>query len=545
MVALLPNAAHAAYTFSNVTSTSFTVNFVTNSLGGDASFGSTTDAWQCLVYESTGGHSVVGNYNGIAASVHSVSATGLQPNQTYIVECNDQTTLRVYQSGTTVQTLNAAPAFTLSSSSGDASMRVAYNGYTINSTGGVVSTWSISPALNNGLTFNTTTGLITGTPTTAQGRTTYTITGTNGVGTASQTFGLLIYAPLIDVQSASPNPVIFGSTLSVSGLNLDVATNAYIVYTDSLTQDQYRANFSSFLSQSQTSVTLQLPAKGGFLKSSGQYPYTQSANQVAPSGVSWSVHFLETGLNTQNQTEASVTINDTQASIIIAPAANSQIAATVGTPFTYDFSISGGTPPYTVVIAGGTLPSGLTMTSAGHITGTPTAAGTSTLTFTSQDSLLNPVATVSGVSIVVTAASVGTSVSAPDPVQQSKITGMSPNKAVAGDSVEVAVSGSFSEKVSAIQVNDKSLAAGSWKQTATTLTFTVSPSFSGVYSIQIYNGSAPVLAAQTLSVSPAPAAPKPASITRSRYIYLRCATASKKRIVYGTNPSCPVGYAKQ
>ena len=117
------------------------------------------------------------------------------------------------------------------------------------------------------------------------------------------------------------------------------------------------------------------------------------------------------------------------------------------------------------------------MTSAGHITGTPTAAGTSTLTFTSQDSLLNPAATVSGVSIVVTAASVVTSVSAPDPVQQSKITGMSPNKAVAGDSVEVAVSGSFSEKVSAIQVNGKSLAAGSWKQTATTLTFTVSPSF--------------------------------------------------------------------
>ena len=147
MVALLPSAAHAAYTFSNVTSTSFTVNFVSNSPGGDASFGSTTDTWQCLVYESTGGQSVVGNYNGIAASVHSVSATGLQPNQTYIVECNDQTTLRVYQSGTTVQTLNAAPAFTLSSS---------------------------------------------------------------------------------------------------SGLNLDVATNAYIVYTDSLTQDQYRANFSSF-----------------------------------------------------------------------------------------------------------------------------------------------------------------------------------------------------------------------------------------------------------------------------------------------------------
>lgn len=137
------------------------------------------------------------------------------------------------------------------------------------------------------------------------------------------------------------------------------------------------------------------------------------------------------------------------------------------------------------------------------------------------------------------------SVSIPDPVQQSKIVGISPEKVVAIDSVTVVTKGTFVEDVRSIQVNGVALSVGSWKQTATTLTFTVTPSFSGVYSIQIYNGSAPVLAAQTLSVSAAPGAPKPASLTRSRYIYLRCTTASKKRIVYGTNPSCPVGYAKQ
>lgn len=114
-----------------------------------------------------------------------------------------------------------------------------------------------------------------------------------------------------------------------------------------------------------------------------------------------------------------------------------------------------------------------------------------------------------------------------------------------GDSTTVVATGTFMEDVRAIQVNGVALSLGSWKQTATTLTFAVTPSIAGVYSIQIFNGSAPVLAPQTLTVSAAPTAPKPVSLKRSRYIYLHCVNGPKKRIVYGTNPACPVGYSKQ
>lgn len=46
---------------------------------------------------------------------------------------------------------------------------------------------------------------------------------------------------------------------------------------------------------------------------------------------------------------------------------------------------TGGTPPYTFAITGGSLPPGLTMSAAGLISGTPTAAGTFTFTVTVTD----------------------------------------------------------------------------------------------------------------------------------------------------------------
>jgi hypothetical protein len=69
---------------------------------------------------------------------------------------------------------------------------VAFSGYKIASTGGAVSYFSISPALPAGLSFNTTTGLITGTPTATSSPTDYTITGTNAIGSATATFSLTV-----------------------------------------------------------------------------------------------------------------------------------------------------------------------------------------------------------------------------------------------------------------------------------------------------------------------------------------------------------------
>jgi hypothetical protein len=50
--------------------------------------------------------------------------------------------------------------------------------------------------------------------------------------------------------------------------------------------------------------------------------------------------------------------------------------ATLNTPYNVALSVSGGTPPFTFGISSGNLPAGLSLTSSGGITGTPTVSGT-------------------------------------------------------------------------------------------------------------------------------------------------------------------------
>ena len=88
----------------------------------------------------------------------------------------------------------AAPAFTLSSSTEDVTVNTAATGFTITSTGGVIASFAISPAAPSGMSFNTSTGGFSGTPTATQSATTYTITATNATGSTTQTFSFTVSA---------------------------------------------------------------------------------------------------------------------------------------------------------------------------------------------------------------------------------------------------------------------------------------------------------------------------------------------------------------
>ena len=88
----------------------------------------------------------------------------------------------------------ANPVFSLSSNSESKTVNSSISGYTVSSTGGEISSYSISPAAPAGLTFNTTTGLLSGSPTAVAAATTYTITGINEMGSTTQTFTLTVTA---------------------------------------------------------------------------------------------------------------------------------------------------------------------------------------------------------------------------------------------------------------------------------------------------------------------------------------------------------------
>ena len=98
----------------------------------------------------------------------------------------------------------------------------------------------------------------------------------------------------------------------------------------------------------------------------------------------------------QTATVTATSISDTtktQSVTITIPAAPSVTsttlaAATVGTAYSASLTESGGISPYTWTLSSGTLPAGITLSSAGVLSGTPTAAdaGTYNLTFKVSDS---------------------------------------------------------------------------------------------------------------------------------------------------------------
>jgi hypothetical protein len=59
---------------------------------------------------------------------------------------------------------------------------------------------------------------------------------------------------------------------------------------------------------------------------------------------------------------------------------------TVGVAYSQQITASGGTGPYTFAVSSGTLPAGLTLAPGGLLSGTPTTAGTSTVTIRAIDS---------------------------------------------------------------------------------------------------------------------------------------------------------------
>ena len=117
-----------------------------------------------------------------------------------------------------------APAFSLSPSTESKEVNVAIAGYTITSTGGMIDSYSISPSAPAGTSFSTSTGLLTGTPSTVRGATAYTISATNGLGTATATFTLTVTpvaAPAFTLSSSTESKAQFsaiaGYTITSTG----------------------------------------------------------------------------------------------------------------------------------------------------------------------------------------------------------------------------------------------------------------------------------------------------------------------------------------
>jgi hypothetical protein len=220
-----------------------------------------------------------------------------------------------------------------------------------------------SGSLPGGLTLNTTTGAITGTPTTA-GPFSFTVSVTDSTPgvhatTTTSNCGITIAPPTISAQCAS----MTAGTVGVPYSSAITVTGGTAPYTFAIASGSLPGGLT--LNTTTGAIT-------GTPTTAGPFSFTVSVTDSTPG-----VH---------------ATTTTTNCGITIAPPAitaecASMTAGTVGVPYSSAITVTGGTAPYTFAIASGSLPGGLTLnTTTGAITGTPTTAGPFSFTVSVTDS---------------------------------------------------------------------------------------------------------------------------------------------------------------
>ncbi|MFH0994352.1 MAG: ice-binding family protein [Pseudomonadota bacterium] len=230
---------------------------------------------------------------------------------------------------------------------------------TITASGGTAPyTFSVTAgALPTGLSF--TSGLISGTPTTA-GTSTFTVTATDAVGcTGLQAYTIVINAPVCPTISLLPAPPLPQGIVGNLYSQTITASGGTAPYTFSVTAG---------------------PLPTGLLFASGLISGTPTTVGTSTFTVTATDAIGCTGLQAYT-----IVINASVCpSITLTPPPLPQ--GTLGVAYNQTITASGGTAPYTFSVTAGALPTGLSFAS-GLISGTPTTAGASTFTVTATDAI--------------------------------------------------------------------------------------------------------------------------------------------------------------
>jgi Putative Ig domain len=239
-------------------------------------------------------------------------------------------------------------------------------------------TWTAT-GLSDGLSLNSSTGAITGTPTSKGTVTfTYTVKDSSAAGPLSSTSGSLT----ITINNP-PAPAI---TTTQGQVTAATAGSAYSF--------KFAATGTGTLTWSATG----LPADGLSLNSSNG---TVSGTPPSPQTVSISLTVSDTYGQSSSATAFTITVNPAPLGITT----TSLPQGTIGSAYTStDVAVTGGTAPFTWSLSSGTLPAGLLLNSStGAITGTPTAAAvTSSVTVKVADSSTPQMTTTKNFAVVIT-----------------------------------------------------------------------------------------------------------------------------------------------
>ena len=243
-------------------------------------------------------------------------------------------------SASTSYTYNTGPALLFPAPPGG-EVNVAYSKQLTVTGGTSPFTWSVSSgSLPPGIALGASTGLLSGTPTTA-GTYSFTVKVTDASGLTSTEAATVTIIPGPSMNFAAPPG---GWTNTVYGYTL-TETGGTSPYTWSVTSGSLPPGIS--------------------LAPDGNLSGTPTATG------SYSFTVKVTDANNQSATQAtSISVSAGVSTTFAAPP-----ASVVGSDYSYTLTATGGTTPYTWSVNAGSLPPGLTLSSAGVLSGTPTTTG--------------------------------------------------------------------------------------------------------------------------------------------------------------------------
>ena len=277
----------------------------------------------------------------------------------------------------------AAVLSILTTALSNATAGTSYN-ITLQASGGTAPfTWSISGQLPGGLTLNASTGVISGTPTTA-GTSNFTVQVRDSAATpatAAQALALTVAAA--PVQLTVTTASLAGGTAGTSYSATVQASGGTTPYTWSVSSGTLPAG-------------LTLNASSGAISGT---PTTAGTS-------SFTVQVRDSAATPATATKA-LTLTVAAAPVQLTVTTASLAGGTAGTSYSATVQASGGTTPYTWSVSSGTLPAGLVLNaSSGAISGTPTTAGTSNFTVQVRDSAATPATATKALTLTVAAAPV-------------------------------------------------------------------------------------------------------------------------------------------
>ena len=304
-------------------------------------FSGTLPSWASL-NASTG--VISGTPNTTASSTFIISATdknGCPGLLSYTVAAGCPT-ITSSPSSLPAATVGTAYSATLTGSGGSAPYHFAV-------TSGALPSWA---------SLNTATGVISGTPNGTTSATFVITVSDNYSCTGTRSYTLAPVCPAISLAPTTLPTATVGTAYS----GTSTASGGTSPYTYAITAGT-------------------LPAGLSFSAASGQVSGTPSAATSGVNGVALTIRAVDS-LACQGSQVVNLKVCPV---ITVLPTSSSAGTGTVGTPYSTSLVSSGGTAPYTYALTSGTLPPGLSMTSGGVVTGTPTTAVSANVTVTATD----------------------------------------------------------------------------------------------------------------------------------------------------------------